>query len=200
VLKTMILLALGGTAAWGASQTFDFKDPKGVNNATFRLDAPLEAISGSASGVAGKVTYDPENPAATKGTITVTANSLHVPNPVMKGHLHSGMWLDVDHFPNITFEVRELRNVQTAGTTCSADAVGTLTLHGVSKEMTFPVKLAFLKDKLGQRVPDLKGDLLVIRAAFSIKRADFGINPQAPEEKVSNTIELALSIAGASPR
>ena len=30
---------------------FDFKDPKGVNNATFKLDAPLEAINGSATTV-----------------------------------------------------------------------------------------------------------------------------------------------------
>jgi len=42
--------------------------------------------------------------------------------------------------------------------------------------------------------------LLVIRANFSIKRSDFGIMPGQMEEKVSDTIELTLSIAGASPR
>jgi hypothetical protein len=57
-----------------------------------------------------------------------------------------------------------------------------------------------LKDKLGQRVPNQKGDLLVMRASFSIKRGDFGIMPGQAEEKVSDTIELTLSIAGASPR
>ena len=45
-----------------------------------------------------------------------------------------------------------------------------------------------------------KGDLLVIRANFSIKRSDFGIMPGQMEEKVSDAIELTLSIAGASPR
>ena len=45
-----------------------------------------------------------------------------------------------------------------------------------------------------------KGDLLVIRANFSIKRSDFGIMPGQMEEKVSDTIELTLSIAGASPK
>jgi hypothetical protein len=62
------------------------------------------------------------------------------------------------------------------------------------------VKLTFLKDKLGQRVPNQQGDLLVIRASFSIKRSEFGIMPGQMEEKVSDTIELTLSIAGASPR
>ena len=45
-------LALGALAA---PLTFDFKDPKGVNNAVFKLDAPLEAINGSANGILGKV-------------------------------------------------------------------------------------------------------------------------------------------------
>jgi hypothetical protein len=49
-------------------------------------------------------------------------------------------------------------------------------------------------------VPHQAGDLLVIRATFSIKRSDFGIMPGQVEEKVSDTIKLTLSIAGASPR
>jgi hypothetical protein len=51
-----------------------------------------------------------------------------------------------------------------------------------------------------QRVPNQKGDLLVIRANFSIKCRDFGIMPGQMEEKVSDKIELTLSIAGASAR
>jgi hypothetical protein len=63
------------------------------------------------------------------------------------------------------------------------------------------VKFTFLKDKLGARTNgQMQGDLLVIRANFAIKRGDFGINPDAPEDKVADTIELTLSIAGASPR
>jgi predicted ribonuclease YlaK len=49
-------------------------------------------------------------------------------------------------------------------------------------------------------VPARKGDLLVIRSTVNIKRSDFGIMPGQMEEKVSDTIELTLSIAGSSPR
>src|ERR1700746_632745 len=94
LIALMTLTALG-SSVFAAPQQFDFKDPKGVNNAVFKLDAPLEAIHGSANGITGTVSFDPENPALTKGRIVVAANSLHVPNPMMKGHLHSGMWLDV---------------------------------------------------------------------------------------------------------
>jgi polyisoprenoid-binding protein YceI len=49
-------------------------------------------------------------------------------------------------------------------------------------------------------VPNQKGDLLVIRSHFTIKRSDFNINPGQFEDKVSDTIEINLSIAGASPK
>lgn len=193
-------LTVLGSSAYAAPLTFDFKDPKGVNNAVFKLDAPLEAISGSASGVSGTVTFDPENPGATKGKIVVAAASLHVPNSMMKEHMHGGQWLDVAKQPEITFEAKELKNVKTTGDNTSADVSGTLTLKGVAKEVTAPIKLTYLKGKLGQRVPNLNGDLLVLRSDFTIKRSDFGINPSAPQDKVSDEISITLSIAGASPR
>ena len=64
-LLSLIALTATTTIAFAVPQTFDFKDPKGVNNAVFKLDAPLESINGSASGITGTVSFDPENPAAT---------------------------------------------------------------------------------------------------------------------------------------
>lgn len=197
---TLIAFASLVVAASSAPLTFDFKDPKGVNNAIFKLDAPLEAINGSANGISGTVTFDPANPAATRGRIVVAAASLHVPNPMMKEHLHGGQWLDVAKHKEISFEAKSLSNVKAAGEHTTADVTGTLTIKGVAREVTVPVKFSYLKDKLGLRVPNQKGDLLVIRANFTIKRSDYGINPSAPEDKVSNTIDLTLAIAGASPR
>ena len=115
-------------------------------------------------------------------------------------HMQSDQWLDVAKHPEIAFEVTALKNVKTAGDSTTADATGTFSVHGVSKEITVPVKLTYMKDKLGSRVPNQKGDLLVIRASFSIKRSDFGVKPGQMEEKVSDAIELTLSIAGASPK
>jgi polyisoprenoid-binding protein YceI len=201
-IKLHLLLALAclSSAALAAPETFDFKDPKGVNNATFKLDAPLEALSGNATGIAGTVTFDPAAPAATTGKIVVASSSMHVGNPMQQQHMLSDKWMDAAKFPDISFEVKELKNVKTSGDATTADATGTFTLKGISKEVTAPVKFTYLKDKLSQRVPNQKGDLLVIRSTFNIKRSDFGIMPGQMEEKVSDTIELTLSIAGASPR
>ena len=192
------LLALT-TAVYAAPQSFDFKDPKGVNNAIFKLDAPLESINGSASGISGTVVFDAENPTATTGKIIIASESLTVPNPMQKEHLHSANWLDVAKFPEISFEAKSLANVKTHANVTTADATGTFTLHGVAKEMTVPIKLTYLKGKLSARVPKLEGDLLVIRANFVINRNDFDIQKGKSEDKVSPTIDLSLSIAGASP-
>ncbi len=199
-LTHIIPLVCLATAVYAAPQTFDFKDPKGVNNAVFKLDAPLESVNGSASGISGTVTFDPENPGATQGKIVVASESLTVPNPLQKEHLHSANWLDVAKYPEITFETKSFANVKTDGNTTTADVTGTFTLHGVSKDITAPVKLTYLKDKLGARVPNMKGDLLVIRANFTINRNDFNIQKGQSEDKVADDIELTLSIAGASAK
>lgn len=197
-LKHIIPLVTLATAAHAAPQSFDFKDPKGVNNVTFKLDAPLESVNGSASGISGTVSFDPENPGATTGKIIVSSESLTVPNPMQKEHLHSANWLDVAKYPEITFEAASCTNVKTEGNVTTAEVHGTFTLHGVSKEIAVPAKLTYLKDKLSARVPNLKGDLLVIRANFVLNRDDFNIQKGQFEDKVANEIDLSLSIAGAA--
>jgi polyisoprenoid-binding protein YceI len=198
-LTILASIALAGVAL-AAPGTFDFKDPKGVNNAGFNLDAPLEAINGNANGISGTVTFDPDNPGATAGKIIVATSSLMLPNPMQRQHMLSDKWLDAAKNPEISFESKTFRNVRTTGDTTTADVTGTFTVKGVSKEITVPVKLTYLKDRLGERVPNQKGDLLVIRANFNIKRSDFNINPGQYEDKVSDAIEITLSIAGSAPK
>ena len=201
ILLTSVGLA---TSVLAAPQTFDFKDPKGINNAGFKLDALLESINGSANGISGTVTFDPENPAATKGKIAVAVDTMTLPNTMQQGHMRGPQWLDAAKYPEISFEAKELKNVKTEGEVTTADAVGTFTCKGVSKDMTIPVKLTYLKDKLGERMKGMpnaqQGDLLVIRSNFSIKRSDFNINPGQFNDKVSEEINLNLALAGASPK
>ena len=104
-IASISLVAFIGSAV-AAPETFDFKDPKGVNNASFHLDAPLESVNGNANGISGTVTFDPENPAATQGKIVIASASLTVPNSMQNQHMHSAMWLDVAKYPEITFKPR----------------------------------------------------------------------------------------------
>lgn len=200
ILAAAALVALSAGVS-AAPIVFDFKDPKGVNNAVFLLDAPLESINGTATGVSGTVNFDPANPAAITGRIIVDAKSLHVPNPVMKEHLHGAQWLNSEAHPEISFEAVRAANVKTDGDRVTADVTGRFTLRGMTRDITVPVTFTYLKDRLGARSNgQMQGDLLVIRSNFTIKRADFGINPGAPQDKVSDEIQLTLSLAGMAPR
>jgi polyisoprenoid-binding protein YceI len=196
------LLTLGLVSALTAAPiSFDFKDPKGVNTASFKLDAVLEPISGHANGVSGTVSFDPAAPGATTGKIVVAADTISTTNTTMTEHLRSGQWLDVAANPEISFELAKLANVKTSGNTTTADATGKFTLKGVTKEITVPVKLTFLADALEKRTkPGNKGDLLVVRTDFTILRADYGIQPGKNEDKVSPEIAISLAIAGSAPK
>lgn len=198
LLAALVLLPLAASAA---EQTFDFKDPKGVNHASFKLDAPLEAISGNANGVSGKLTIDPEKPEATKGSIVIDAKSLNVENAIMKEHMHGPDWLDVAKHPTITFTVTGLSDFKKDGDVATANVKGKFSLKGVEKDITVPAKVTLLKGKLGARTGGkMEGDLLVIRSEFTIKRSDYGVNPKAPTDKVSEEVVVSLAIAGASPK
>jgi polyisoprenoid-binding protein YceI len=198
VIISLFLASLAATS-WAAPIAFDFKDTKRVNNIAFKLDAPLEKINGTGTGISGNVTFDPENPSAVKGKIVLAASSLHVPNPKMKGHLHSPMWMDATNFPEITFEVVSAKPMTTEGNVTTAEVSGKMTIKGTTKEMTVPVQITYLKDKLKVR-EGKEGDLLVLRANFSVKRSDFGINPGRMENKVADEIKLSLGLAGSAPR
>lgn len=200
ILACLASFAVGG-AALAAPQSFDFKDPKGVNAVQFHLDSLLEPIAGTASGVSGTVSFDPAAPEATAGTIVVTANSLVVSNAMMTEHLHGEKWINVAAHPEITFELVSLSDVTTTGTTTSANAKGKFTLKGVTQEISVPVKLTYLADALEKRTrPGNKGDLLVIRGEFTIKRADYGIQPGQNEDKVNTEIKLTVAIVGSAPK
>jgi polyisoprenoid-binding protein YceI len=188
-----------GTFSHAAPLTFDFKDPKGVNNVVFKLDAPLEAINGSANGISGTVTADPANPADVKGTIVVDAATLQVPNPMMKEHMLGEKWLNTSAHPSITFELKSLANVKRDGNTSTADATGTFILKGTAKEITVLIRVTYLPGKLKARGGDVDGDLLVIRSNFKINRSDFNIQAGQSTEKVAEEIEISLSIAGEAP-
>lgn len=152
--RALAALSLAAIAAHAAPQSFDFKDPKGVNNVQFKLDAPLESITGTATGISGAIQFDPAVPQDTRGRIVLATSSLTVGNPMMGQHLHSDQWLDVAKYPTIVFEAQAATNVRTQGAQILADVSGKLTVKGVTKAVTVPVSFTYLADKAGARVND----------------------------------------------
>lgn len=206
-MKIPSLLTAIGVAAllsgelFAAPITFDFKDPKGVNNVVFQLDAPLESINGTASGVSGTVTVDPEKPEEVSGKIVVATASLTVPNPMMQEHLLGKNWLNAEAHPEITFEIKKISDIEREGNKGEAKVTGLFTLNGVTKEITVEAKVTYLPGRLADRTGGkVEGDLLVVRSEFDIKRSDYNIQPGQNLDKVSDEVEISLAIAGAAPK
>lgn len=195
---SLIASAAVGASGFAAATSFDLKDPKGVNNIVFLLDAPLESINGTATGISGSITFDPAKPEATSGTVEVAVDSLTVPNPKMGEHLMGDKWMDAETFPEITFEVERLSDVSKSGQRIYGTAHGVMTIKGTSKEVEVPVTLTHLEGMMKQRQGE-DGDILVIRSSFAVKRSDFGVNTGNLEDKVSDEVELRLSLAGFAP-
>ena len=197
-LVWLLILSVAPGVLSADSMKFDFKDPKKVNNVVFLMDAPLESIRGTAVGISGTVSFDPAKPASTTGKIVLATSSMHVDNPVMKKHMLDEGWMNVSKFPTIEFVAGEMTNIKTSGTNITGTIAGKLTVKGITKKVSVPVRLTYLKGMLikRNRVP---GDLLVLRSDFTIKRSDYGINAGNNEEKVSDEIELKLRVAGAVP-
>lgn len=202
VLRYIAFAGFTIITAIAAPQSFDFKDPKGVNAIQFTLDSILEPIAGTAGGVSGKVTFDAENVAATAGKISVATASLKVPNATMTEHLLSAGWVDAATNPEISFAFTSLTEVKSTGDKrWSATANGEFSLKGVTKSVTVPVTLTYLPGQFGARInqPDTGGDLLVVRGAFEVARADYGIKPGQNEDKVAPVIQLTFALVGGAP-
>ena len=114
----------------------------------------------------GTLQIDPAKPEASSVTFTIKAASISTNDDKRDTHLRSPDFFDAEKFPDITFKSTK---VAPAGKD-KYDVTGTLTMHGVSKEITLPVAfLGYAKDPWGNE-----------RAGFDLStklnRKDYGIN------------------------
>ncbi len=91
-------------------------------------------VRGAFGTVTGTVVYDPENVQTSTVTATVGADSVNTREPKRDGHLKSPDFFDVAKFPSLTFKSKKVVKTAT-GVAMSGD----LTIHGVTKEVTFAV-------------------------------------------------------------
>jgi polyisoprenoid-binding protein YceI len=192
------MLAVGALAD---SQTFDFKDPKRVNTVYFLADSTVEPIMGLGSGVSGQITFDPADAAATTGELSVATDTLHTQNEKMTEALLGDDWLDAATHPAITFKITSVKEAKKVrDDVFELTAVGEFSCKGTTKELTVPIKAAYVKDGLSKRLRGRQGDILVLRADFTILRKDFGIKPDMGNDVVAEEIQIRASIAGAAAK
>ena len=113
----------------------------------------------------GSLTYDPADPSACAIDVTVQSASLDTRNSTRDGVLRSDDFFDVAKFPTLSF--RSV-SVSSAGAD-SLNVTGDLTIHGVTKRITVPVRV------IGARVMPGIGDFAGFETSFTIDRRDFSV-------------------------
>jgi polyisoprenoid-binding protein YceI len=161
------LLALGLAAFAAALLAADtYTIDKNHSDASFTIRHFASKVHGRFADFGGTIQADPAKPDASSVTFTIKATSIDTNNGDRDKHLRSADFFDVEKFPEITFQ-----SAKFASTGKDSYAVtGTLTMHGVSKEITLPVTyLGSVKDPRGTE-----------RASFELStklnRKDYGIN------------------------
>lgn len=182
-------------------QVYNFADKVGRNQVMFFSTAPLENMTGTASGIQGSVSFDPSNVSKTiTGEINVEVKSMMTGISRRDEHMQSENWLDAAKYPTITFKLKELQNVKTSDSNqIQATAVGDFTLHGITKSIEVPVTLVYMEEseKTKSRAP---GDLLQLRTKFTIKLTDYGVGSMMKiiGSKVGENIDIEMNIVGSN--
>jgi polyisoprenoid-binding protein YceI len=113
----------------------------------------------------GTLAYSSQDPLKCKIDATVQAASLDTRAPGRDKVLRSDDFFDVEKFPTLSFRSTKV----TSTGQDSYDVEGDLTIHGVTKRITVPVRT------IGVRVMPGIGDFAGFETTFNIDRRDFGV-------------------------
>src|ERR1700712_3160574 len=93
--------------------------------------------SGEFKGLKGTVSFDPANLASSKFDATIDVASINTGNGMKNTHAKSDKWFDAEKYPTIKFTSTSITK-----TAAGFEAKGTLSIHGVDKEITLPFNFA----------------------------------------------------------
>jgi polyisoprenoid-binding protein YceI len=114
---------------------------------------------------AGTIVYDPKNPTASQVELTVQAKSIDSRDDGRDSALRSREFFHVEKYPTLSFKSAQV----TAKGADTLLVTGDLTMRGVVKRMTIPVKV------LGINRVRNHGELAGFESSFIVSREDFGI-------------------------
>ena len=131
----------------------------------------------------GHLHIDEQNPANSWVEAEVDAASIDTHNKLRDAHLRSAAFFAVKQYPTITFQSTHVEHVDGQG----YKVIGNLSMHGVTKPITFDVAYRGQSTLMGARTG--------LTAKATINRNDFGVGRGAAVQLVASsiaTIEIDL--------
>lgn len=132
----------------------------------------------------GEFEYDAEKPASSSIKVVIQTASVDSNHAERDKHLRGSDFLDVSKYPEARFESKKF-DVKDAE---NAIVTGDFTLHGVTREISFPVK------KIGEGKDPWGGYRAGFTGSTSLKLADYGITYDLGP--ASTHVQIELNIEG----
>ena len=116
-------------------------------------------------------------------SVTIETNSIEADDPDLTKHLQTPDFFDVAGYPQATFTSTAIKPGGEKSATHTV--TGNLTLHGVTKSISFPATIA------------VNPQAITVDSSFSINRKDFGINyAGAADNLIRDEVVLKLTVRG----
>ena len=113
--------------------------------------------------------------------INIDSTSIETDTPDLTKHLKTADFFDVAKYPEAKFESTEIKPGGEKGATHTI--TGNLTMHGVTKSITFPATIA------------VSPGAITVESNFAVNRKDFGINyAGAADNLIRDDVLLTLHV------
>ena len=198
---TFTSLGLAAMAAQGAWRTYIADDPVGRNVVMIESRAPLETMVIMTSAVKGTIKLNEADILQSpKARFEVDITTLDTGIAMRNEHMAGEGWLDTAKYPTAVFTLKKIGARPkmmypiTRHQKATVKGEGELNFHGITR--TIPVQIeatpiAATKETAAR----LAGDLLHVRAKFTIDLAKFGVKvPEMAQLKVANKQEVTVDI------
>jgi polyisoprenoid-binding protein YceI len=148
----------------------------------------MMTVRGNFTEVLGSGDIDAENLENSTVELAITTASIQTHNARRDNDLRASAFLDVEHYPTITFRSRTIE----PGGSDNYQVTGELTIKGVTREVSFNlVRYGEFND------PDTMGHRVAYAADGEINRKDFGMNfEMMADGKLIVGNEIKLHIEG----
>ena len=132
---------------------------------------------GTFDGLSGTITFDPSSLVTASFNVSVEAKSVDTDMEARDNHLRKPEYFDVEKYPKLSFKSTKVTTTNKEG---YLFMFGTITIKGVSKEISFPFT---------QKTKD--GGIL-FEGEFKLNRRDFGVGGKSFSMSDDLTVELSI--------
>ena len=147
---------------------------------TFVASKVTGSHNGSFGDFSGQIDYN-GTPEQSRVNINIKSDSITTDTPDLTKHLKTADFFDVAKFPEATFVSTAIKAGGENG--ASHTVTGNLTMHGVTKSVTFPATI------------NVTPDVATVDSTFTINRKDFGLNyPGAANNAIRDNVVMTLKI------